>query len=256
MRKLSYRSRGTKKLFLAVVLIAISSVVSIISNYKDMGVLKILHRKLPIYSVSTEDKKVAVTFDISLGDEENTEKILDILDKYQAKATFFLVGRWIDDNEKYAKEIVERGHELGNHSDKHPDMTQMSKGKITADIMSCEAKIIAATGHGTKLFRSPEGAYNDTIIEAAEEAGFFNVQWDVDSIDWKEEGASIEYNRVIKKTKPGSILLFHNTAKYTPETLPRVLETLQKDGYTFVKVSDLIYKDNYYIDASGKQIPK
>jgi peptidoglycan/xylan/chitin deacetylase (PgdA/CDA1 family) len=93
-------------------------------------------------------------------------------------------------------------------------------------------------------------------VETVKSTGHFCIQWDVDSIDWKEYGPSIEYSRVIKNTKPGSILLFHNTAKYTPETLPQIIAQLQKSGYSFVKVSDLIYKDNFYIDANGKQINK
>ncbi|MGK0467928.1 MAG: peptidoglycan/xylan/chitin deacetylase (PgdA/CDA1 family), partial [Clostridium sp.] len=82
------------------------------------------------------------------------------------------------------------------------------------------------------------------------------IQWDVDSIDWKEQGAEIEYKRIVEKTKPGSILLFHNNAKYTPENLPKILDYLKAEGFEFVRISDLIYKDNYYIDVAGKQIQK
>lgn len=244
-----------KKIFIALILLLISSIASIIINYKDTGVFKLVNKKLPIYSVDTKEKKAAVTFNISLG-EDNTKEILDILDQYNIKCTFFLVGRWIDDNEELVREIHKRGHEIGNHSDMHPDMTKISKEKILQDIMSCEGKIISITGKGTKLFRAPSGSYNDTVIETAEKAGFYCVQWDVDSIDWKEHGASIEYDRVISKTKKGSIILYHNTAKYTPETLPKVLDKLKKEGFEFVKVSDLIYKNNFYIDPTGRQMPK
>jgi peptidoglycan-N-acetylglucosamine deacetylase len=205
--------------------------------------------------VDTKDKKIALTFDVSWGDD-NTSKLLDILDKYKIKATFFLVGGWIDDNEVLVKEMVNRGHELGNHTNKHPDMNKISKEKLMEEIMTCDSKILSATGVSTKLFRFPEGAYNDLVLNTVEGTGHYSVQWDVDSIDWKENGASIEYNRVINKTKPGSILLFHNNARYTPRTLPQIIEKLQNEGYDFVKVSDLIYKDNYYLDASGRQIKK
>jgi peptidoglycan-N-acetylglucosamine deacetylase len=255
MKFVRFSNTTYKKGILVIILLFISSIVSIGVNYKSIGVFKFIHKKLPIYSVDTKDKKIALTFDVSWGDD-NTSKLLDILDKYKIKATFFLVGGWIDDNEVLVKEMVNRGHELGNHTNKHPDMNKISKEKLMEEIMTCDSKILSATGVSTKLFRFPEGAYNDLVLNTVEGTGHYSVQWDVDSIDWKENGASIEYNRVINKTKPGSILLFHNNARYTPRTLPQIIEKLQNEGYDFVKVSDLIYKDNYYLDASGRQIKK
>ncbi|MBC2582477.1 polysaccharide deacetylase family sporulation protein PdaB [Clostridium sp. DJ247] len=226
---------------------------SIFINYNDIGVFMSRNKKLPIYCVDTNEKKVAISFDVSWG-TDNTEKILDILDKYNIKATFFIVGGWIDDSPDKLKEIFNKGHEIGNHSNRHPDMTKLSRDKIIEDIVICDAKVRKVTGEGTKLFRFPEGAYNDLAVEAVKETGHYSVQWNVDSIDWREQGADIEYNRIISKTKPGSILLFHNNAKYTPENLPRIIEELQSKGYSFVKIGDLIYKDNYRIDAVGKQV--
>ena len=133
-------------------------------------------------------------------------------------------------------------------------MTKVSRDRIIQEIDIDDAKIRRLTGEGTKLFRFPEGAYNDMSVQVASQTGHYLVQWDVDSIDWREEGAEIEYSRVIKNTKPGSILLFHNNAKYTPENLPKIIEKLQREGYQFIKTGDLIYKDNYKIDYSGKQI--
>ncbi|ERI89595.1 sporulation protein PdaB, polysaccharide deacetylase family [Clostridiales bacterium oral taxon 876 str. F0540] len=255
MRNWDRKSSITKKAILALSLLIISAAASIGINYKSLGVFRLVHKSLPIYSVDTKDKNVAITFDVSWG-EDYTIKLLDILDKYNIKCTFFIVGGWIDDNENTVKEIVKRGHELGNHTNKHPNINTISREKLIQEIMACDSKIISITGQGTKLFRFPSGDYNDMTVKTVEQTGRYAIQWDVDSIDWKENGPDIEYNRVIKNTKPGSILLFHNNAKYTPETLPRIIEKLKKDGYSFVKVSDLIYKDNYYIDASGKQIKK
>ncbi len=212
-----------------------------------------VNRNLPIYCIDTKDKKIAISFDVSWG-EDNIEKILDILDKYNIKATFFLVGGWVDENPDKVKEIYKRGHEIGNHSNRHPDMTKISKERIIQEIDINDAKIRQLTGEGTKLFRFPEGAYNDSAVQIASGTGHYCIQWDVDSIDWKEEGADIEYNRIIKNTKPGSILLFHNTAKYTPGNLPKIIENLQRNGYKFMKIGDLIYKTDYKIDYSGKQI--
>lgn len=241
----------TKKIFIAFALIFVSVVSSIIVKEGYIGVLS-NNKALPIYSVETKDKRVAITFDVSWG-EDNTDKILDILDKYHVKATFFFVGGWIDMYPDKLKEIYDRGHELGNHTDRHPDLTRITREKIIKEIAVNDAKIMKITGFEPKLFRCPEGAYNDSVIKTIEDTGHYAIQWDVDSIDWKEEGADLELNRVLKKTKPGSIILFHNNAINTPLNLPKIIEYFQKNGYEFVKVGDLIYKDNYYLDYSGKQ---
>ena len=222
---------------------------------KTKGVFLGQQRKLPIYSVDTKEKKIAISFDASWGDDR-TDDILKVLDKYNAKATFFIVGAWIDQYPDKLKTMYEKGHEIGNHSNKHPIMTTISKEKMIEEIAITDAKIMSITGQGTTLFRCPSGEYNNLVIETVEATNHYCIQWDVDSIDWKEQGAEIEYNRIVKKTKPGSILLFHNNAKYTPENLPRILEYFKAKGYEFVKISDLIYKNNYYINVEGKQIQK
>ncbi len=211
------------------------------------------NKKLPIYSVDTKEKKIAITFDVNWGDDK-TNEILDILDKYNEKATFYIIGLWCDDYPEKVKEITKRGHEIGNHSNKHPDYTTMTKDNIIKDLEIANAKILSLTGESPKTFRFPSGAYNDASMEAIESTGIKAIQWDVDSIDWKANGADIEYERIISKAKEGSILLFHNDGKYTPQNLPRIIEKYQSMGYKFVKVSDLIYSDNYYLDHTGKQI--
>lgn len=245
--------RIQKKVLLVCIFLFSGVIASVFMNYRDTSAFLRVDRKLPIYNVDTKEKKISLSFDVSWGND-NTEKILEILDKYNVKATFFIVGGWIDQYPDKLKEIYKRGHEIGNHSNMHPDMTKLTREKIIQDIDINDAKIRQITGEGTKLFRCPEGSYNDLVVQTVKETGHYCIQWDVDSIDWKEQGADLEYNRVIKNTKPGSILLFHNNAKYTPENLPRIIEKLQSEGYQFVKTGDLIYKDNYRIDHSGKQI--
>lgn len=242
------------KIILVSILALIGSIVIFLCIYESsLGVFFGNNKKLPIYNVDTSDKKIAITFDSSWGND-TTLKILDVLDKYNAKGTFFLIGRWCDEYPNETKEISKRGNEIGNHSNKHPDMTAMSKIQIQADIKKADEKIFALTGKKTKIFRCPSGSYNNSVIEALEETNHKCIQWDVDSIDWKEQGREIEYKRVISKVKPGSIILFHNNAKYTPENLDRILKKLKGDGYSFVTVSSLIYEKNYYIDYNGKQI--
>ncbi|MBU3129643.1 polysaccharide deacetylase family sporulation protein PdaB [Clostridium tagluense] len=244
-----------KKIIIVFVLFLGTLITLSVYNLKTKGVFLGQQRKLPIYSVDTKDKKIAISFDASWGDDR-TDDILKILDKYNAKATFFIVGAWIDQYPDKLKTMYEKGHEIGNHSNKHPIMTTISKENMIEEIAATDAKIMSVTGQGTTLFRCPSGEYNNLVIETVEATNHYCIQWDVDSIDWKEQGLDVEFNRIIKKTKPGSILLFHNDAKYTPENLPRILEHLKREGYTFVKISDLIYKNNYYINVQGKQIKK
>ncbi|MFT5874555.1 MAG: polysaccharide deacetylase family sporulation protein PdaB [Clostridium sp.] len=229
--------------------------VTCIYNLKTKGVFLGQQRKLPIYSVDTKEKKIAISFDASWGDDK-TDDILKTLDKYNAKATFFLVGAWIDQYPDKLKTMFEKGHEIGNHSNKHPIMTTISKENMIKEIAITDAKIMSITGKPAVLFRCPSGEYNNLVIETVEATNHYCIQWDADSIDWKEQGAEIEYNRIIEKTRPGSILLFHNNAKYTPENLEKVLEYFKAQGYEFVTISDIIYKDNYYINQAGKQIQK
>lgn len=242
-----------KKVIRSILLLVVSAVFSI--YFSNKSVFFISDKKLPIYSVDTNEKKVAITFDVNWGND-NTKNILDILDEYEIKATFFLIGNWIDDYPEQAKEIYKRGHEIGNHSNSHPDMGKISTDKIKKDINIGEGKIFNLIGSNSKLFRFPSGSYNGNAIKTAEEMGYYCIQWDVDSIDWKEEGEEKEYSRVMKKTKPGSIILFHSDSKYTPKTLPRIIKNLKDKGYKFVKVGELIYKDDYELDTNGRQIKK
>lgn len=248
---ISKRSKKQNIILFALILIPIL----LITTFLGMRTFSVFSKekdKLPIYCVDTKEKKVAISFDSTWG-VNNTIQILDILDKYNVKATFFLLGIWIDKYPEETKAIHKRGHEIGNHSNSHPDMLHISSEKVVQEIAIVDAKLMKLIETDTKLFRFPSGAYNSNSVAAAEKTNHYCIQWDVDSIDWKEQGADIEYNRVIKKVNPGSIILFHNGAKYTPETLERVIKELKSKGYEFVKVSDLIYKDNYYIDNTGKQ---
>lgn len=245
-----------KKIITGIIIVLILSIIAFLFiSRRYSNTISFSPRKLPIYSVDTEHKDIAITFDTSWGDD-NTLKILDILDKENVKATFFIIGRWADEFPDMTKEIAARGHEIGNHSDKHSDFTKISQDQIINEIASADAKILAITGVRPTLFRFPEGAYNDKSVAVVEQTNHKAIQWNIDSIDWRNEGSDIEFNRVMKKISPGSIILFHNSGKYTPETLKRVIDKLKIEGYSFVKVSDLIYKDNYLIDNEGEQIKK
>lgn len=212
-----------------------------------------VQRDLPIYCVDRgEEKLVSLTFDAAWGNED-TEQLIEILDRYGAKATFFVVGSWVDRYPESVKALHDAGHEVMNHSDTHPHMTQISKEKMKAEIDLCNQKIESITGKRPHLHRAPYGDYNNDVIQAVRECGCYTIQWDVDSLDWKDLSATEITKRVTQKVKPGSIVLFHNAAKHTPEALPGILEKLKQDGYYFVPVSDLIFTENFTIDQAGVQ---
>ncbi len=211
-------------------------------------------KQLPIYCVEKDSKVISISFDAAWGNED-TQTLIDILDKYDVKATFFVVGQWVDKYPESVKALFDAGHEVMNHSNDHPYMTKLSEEEIIANVTACDDKIEAVTGVRPTLFRPPYGDYNDKVINTLRAMDHYPIQWDVDSLDWQEKGVQPVIDRVLGKVQPGSIVLFHNAAKYTPEALPTILESLIRDGYSFVPISQLIYKDNYDIDHTGRQFP-
>ena len=212
-------------------------------------------KELPIYSVEREDKKISITIDAAWGDEFTLD-ILDILDKYNVKATFFLVGFWVDKYPNQIEEIHRRGHEIGNHSTTHPKMSTLSKTQIEEEIGGTDKKITEIINTKPTVFRPPFGDYNDLLIQTAKELGYYTIQWDIDSLDWKELGVEPVIDKVVKNVSPGSIVLFHNNARYIKEYLPVIIQRLQDKGYEIVPVSELILKQNFEMDNNGRQIQK
>lgn len=211
-------------------------------------------RKVPIYCVETEEKKIAISFDAAWGNEQ-TETLIDILDTYNVKTTFFVVGDWVEKFPESVRALHEAGHEVCNHSDTHPHMPQLSTDGQMAELQACNEKIASVTGITPTLFRPPYGDYDNTTLTSVENCSMYAVQWDVDSLDWKNPTVEQMVERVTTKVQNGSIVLFHNGAENTPEALPLILEKLQADGYAIVPVSELILKENYTIDGTGKQCP-
>ena len=211
-------------------------------------------RLLPIYNVKTEEKKIAISFDAAWGNEE-TQTLIDILKEYNVKTTFFVVGAWVDKYPDSVKALTAAGHEVCNHSNTHPHMPKLSEADMEKQISACNNKIKAITGVSPILFRPPYGDYSNALVKTTQGLGMYAIQWDVDSLDWKNPTPQQIIDRVTSKVKPGSIVLFHNGAKNTPAALPSILKTLQSQGYTIVPVSQLIMKDHYTIDSAGMQIP-
>lgn len=209
-------------------------------------------RKLPVYCVETEEPVVALTFDAAWGNED-TDVLIDLLNQYEAKATFFVTGDWADRFPEDVKKFSSQGHDIANHSDSHPHIDNLSFDELKADTDRCNEKIKNLTGESPLLYRGPYGEYNNTIIEILETQGQYCIQWDVDSLDWKDPDPQQLANNVLKKVKNGSIILLHNGAKNTPEALPNILSGLKEKGFGFVLVKDLIYTQEYEIDHTGMQ---
>ena len=211
-------------------------------------------RKLPIYCVETNEKKVALSFDAAWGNED-TSKILEILDEYDIKVTFFMTGGWVETYPDDVKAIYAAGHDLGNHSENHKNMSQLSVEECASELDSVTEKVKKLTGYTMELFRPPYGDYDNEVITTAASCGYYAIQWDVDSLDWKNYGCESIITTVLNHENlgNGSIILMHNGAEYTAEALPSVIEGLQNMGYEIVPISELIIRDEYYIDVTGRQ---
>lgn len=209
-------------------------------------------RELPVYNVDTEEKVLSISFDAAWGCA-NTEGILDILDRYDVKTTFFLVGFWAEKYPELVAELVARGHEIGNHSATHPHMSQLTQAQIREELRQCSELVRSITGKPTTLFRPPYGEYNDDVVRVARAEGYECVQWNVDSLDWKNLGTQNMISQCTKSVHPGDIVLFHNDSKYILEALPTILEYYTQAGYRIIPVSQLLLEGDTWIDHTGKQ---
>ena len=213
-------------------------------------------RQLPIYCVQTDTPQVALSFDAAWGNED-TAQIMDILAKHNVKVTFFMTGGWVESFPEDVKYIASQGHDLGNHSENHKNMSQLSDEEIRSELQKVHDKVKTLTGQDMTLFRPPYGDYDDQVVTVSRDMGYYPVQWDVDSLDWKDYGTESIIKTVLnhKHLGNGSIILMHNGAKYTPAALDAVITGLQDAGYELVPISQLIYRDNYHIDHEGRQVP-
>ena len=251
------KGKLNKKLFSVVVVVMFLVFIALCNITKTSGAYAVYFngttRLLPIYEVDRNDNKISISFDCAYG-ADYTLKLLDILDEYKVKCTFFCVEFWVNKFPDMAKEIVKRGHEIGTHSKTHPKMSTLTEGEIKNELTSSINVIESVTNTKVELFRPPFGDYNNMLIKVAGEMGLQTIQWSVDSIDWKDISAKEIVSRVVKKTKSGSIILCHNNGLHTHEALSYILSNLIEKGYEFTPISKLIYKDNYKINSFGVQI--
>ncbi len=239
--------------FILAIIITVPALTASITVKRLSTAVSTTQRKLPIYCVETNEKKIAITFDAAWS-AEDTDTLIAILKKHNAKATIYVVGEWASKNPDAVKKFYEAGHEIANHSATHAIFSKISREEIKKEIIDCNNAIKEIIGEAPKTLRAPSGDYDNKSIDIAESLGMKMIQWDVDSLDWKKLSVEEMYNRVIEKTQNGSIILFHNGIKNTPEALDKILTKLKADGYKFVTVSELIYWNDYEIDHSGRQI--
>ena len=241
-----------RRVLTAVAAVAVVAAMAAVVNFPSAVMTSAATRQLPIYCVERDQKMVSISFDAAWGNED-TQELIDILDRYSVKATFFVVGDWV---EKYPESVLalhEAGHEVMNHSDTHAHFNSLSAEEIIADVEACNDKIEAVTGVRPTLIRCPYGEYDDHVISAIRSIGMEPIQWDVDSLDWKEISAAEITQRVTGKIQHGSIVLFHNAALHTPEALPGILEYMIGQGYTVVPISEILLTCEYYMDHTGRQ---
>ena len=234
-----------------ILMIAVVTVVTALPTV-DLQVTANVDKLLPIYCVDTEEKKVALTINCAW---ENTDidKILNSLKEYNVKVTFFVVGDFAKKYPESVKAIYDAGHEIGNHSFTHPNVNNLPLEDNVKQINDCNNLVKEITGTTPMLYRAPYGEYNDTVIKASKQANMYAIQWNVDSLDYRDLSKEDMWKRIEKGVNPGSIILMHSGTKNTADALGYIIENLQNMKYDIVKVSDLIYKDNYYINHQGMQ---
>lgn len=240
----------TKILSLSLIAIVLATVIFVTSSGSLF--FGYSYRLVPIYSVETSEKKVALTFDAAWGSDK-TLKIVEILSKAGIKGTFFLVGFWIEQNEDKVKQIDAAGFDIGTHSETHPKMSSLSQAKMSEELENSISKITKITSKPVKFFRAPFGDYSDAVLNTAGSLGLKTIQWDVDTLDWKGISANEILARVKQYVKSGSIILCHNNSDHILEALPMMISYLQSEGYKMVPISELVYDKDYIVDNNGLQ---
>jgi len=241
-----------KKLNFLFVLVALVLCLSFTVGLAGVGNTFYAKNKKPIYKVNRQDKKIAISFDCAWG-TDYTDAILNVMEKYNVKSTFFMVEFWAKKNPDFVKKIDEMGHEIGTHSCTHKDMSKLTKSEIEKELVNSCQSIQSITGKKVSLFRAPFGAYNNSLLEVAESLKLKTIQWSIDTLDWKDYSAEKIAQRVIKKVESGAIILCHNNALHTHEALPIIFEVLINQGYSFVPIGELVFQSNYYVDINGIQ---
>ena len=242
----------SRKTFLGIICIIVGVFLLIFTLVGTTATTSATNKKLPIYSVETDAKKIAITFDAAWTNQD-TDKLIETLEKHNATATFFIVGDWAEKFPESVKAFYDAGHTIANHSDTHKAFSKCTREEIREEIVNCNEKLEKITGEKVTLLRAPSGDYTNESLEVTESLNMFMIQWDNDSLDYTGLTVDEIVQRVVSRARNGSIVLFHNGVDTTAEALDKILTKLTEQGYSFVSVNDLIYKEDFYIDHTGKQ---
>lgn len=191
-----------------------------------------------VYRGNPNKKMVSFLINVAWGNEY-LPSILETLDKHNVKATFFLEGRWTKENPELAKMIVDEGHEIGNHSYNHPDMSKLSSHAIKEQLIKTNDIIEATIGQKCKWFAPPSGSYRDEVVKIAAELNMGTVMWSVDTIDWQRPEPTVLINRVMTKIHPGAIILMHPTSS-TSLALERLIILIKQKNLEIYNLSTLL----------------
>ena len=238
-------------LFTVILLFVVASAIN--KNNENLEVFSNEEKLIPIYKVKTDENKVAFTMNCAWN-ADDIDAILETLEKNNVKITFFMVGEWIDKYPDEVEKIFNAGHEIANHSDTHKHVNNLSYEDNVKEIKSANEKIKKITGTENYLYRAPYGEYNNTVIKAAKENGYIPIQWSLDTLDYTGITGEEMWNRIENRMQAGDIILSHNGTEHTADSLDLLIKNIKEKGFEIVKVSDLIYQDNYKIDLNGTQI--
>ena len=232
--------------YAAVILLGLRNMVVSLVSVSD--------KELPVYSVQRQEALVALTFNCAW-DQNDIPQLLELLEQEKIKATFFLVGQWMEQYPDSVRQIAKAGHEIGNHSYSHVDFVGADEETIRQQMEKTDALIRELTGQKSTLARVPSGSYDSRVIRFLRQQGYEVIQWDVDSVDWKKPPAEEIVQKVVGKAQNGSIVLFHSGAATTLQALPDVIAGLREKGFGFSTVGDLLLDGETAIDHTGRQIP-
>ncbi len=214
--------------------------------YRENVVSVFTGKLKPIYSAHVQSNVIAISFDISWGDN-TPEPILNILKQKEVKATFFLSSPWASKHDQLVKRMVTDGHEIGSHGNRHVDLNTLSPTELEKEILTAQKVLEDLSGQKVQLLRAPNGAYDNKVISVSDKLGYKVIQWSVDSLDWKRPGPNAVVNNVLQGkngqgAKPGDIILFHasDSAPDTVKALPIVIDALKHKGYSLVPVGELL----------------
>lgn len=242
-----------KDISLAVILIIWLAVIAfVVTCTLSTTEVSSSERRIPVYSVDTDKRELALTFNCAW-DDTGFDELMSLLSEENIKCTFFFVGSFCEEYPEVVKRIYEEGHEIGNHSMAHNDPVKQEYSDIVSDISLCNDALFSLTGEKCRLYRAPSGSYDNKTVEAAESLGMTAVQWDVDSVDWKNPTAEKIISRITENVQNGSIVLFHLGKENTVGALPEIIKILRNEGYSFTTVGDMLLEGEFFVDNSGRQ---